>query len=84
MTISGGDAFLPPEYVFIASMGDGSKTEYTVIEFDNSDGEYTFNEAEIDVWESIISPWEIVMRMYTLEDAEEYIDHCIEVDNLEF
>ena len=79
-----GFPFLPPEYVFIASMGDGSKTEYTVIEFDNSDGEYTFNEAEIDVWESIISPWEIVMRMYTLEDAEEYIDHCIEVDNLEF
>ena len=77
-------AFLPPEYVFIAAMEMYGDIEYTIIEFDNSNGEFTFDEAENEVWDSIISPWEIVMRMYTIEDAEEYIAHCMEVDNLKF
>ena len=77
-------AFLPPEYVFIAAMEMYGDVEYTIIEFDNSNGEFTFDEAENEVWDSIISPWEIVMRMYTIEDAEEYIAHCMEVDNLKF
>ena len=78
------NAFLPPEYVFIAAMEMYGDIEYTIIEFDNSNGEFTFDEAENEVWDSIISPWEIVMRMYTIEDAEEYIAHCMEVDNLKF
>tara|TARA_B110000211_G_C13958677_1_gene499533 strand:+ start:173 stop:424 length:252 start_codon:yes stop_codon:yes gene_type:complete len=78
------NAFLPPEYVFIAAMEMYGDIEYTIIEFDNSNGEFTFDEAESEVWDSIISPWEIVMRMYTIEDAEEYIAHCMEVDNLKF
>ena len=78
------DAFSPPEYVFIAAMEMYGDIEYTIIEFDNSDGVYTFDEAEVSVWESLLSPWEVVMRMYTIKDAEEYINHCIEVDSLEF
>jgi hypothetical protein len=78
------NAFLPPEYVFIAAMEMYGDIEYTIIEFDNSYALFTFDEAEIAVWEGLISPWEIVMRMYTVEDAEEYIAHCMEVDNLKF
>ena len=72
----------PSEYVFVITRKKFNISEYTLVEFDNFGGEYSVAEAKEEMCFSLTSEWEILSHVENISDGNDFINCCIDVDEM--
>jgi hypothetical protein len=72
----------PLEYVFVITRKKYGISEYTMVEFDNSDGEYSIEDARAEMCFSLTGDWEILSYVENISEGNDFINSCIDVDEL--
>ena len=72
----------PTEYVFVITRKKHGISEYTMVEFDNSDGEFSVDDAELELCFTMTSNWEMLANVDSIIDGEDFINACIDIDEM--
>jgi len=70
------------EYIFVITRKYAGVSEYTIVEFDNSEGEFAAYEAERELFYSLSGGWETLGHVDNILDGEDFIDRCIDIDEM--
>ena len=70
------------EYVFVITRKKYGVSEYTMVEFDNYDGEFGVDEAELELCFSMQGNWEMLANVNSIREGEDFIDCCIDIDEM--
>ena len=70
------------EYVFVITRKKHGISEYSMVEFDNVDGEFSVDDAELELCFSITSNWEMLANVDSIRDGEDFINACIDIDEM--
>tara|TARA_R110000850_G_scaffold271361_1_gene405569 strand:+ start:223 stop:399 length:177 start_codon:yes stop_codon:yes gene_type:complete len=53
-----------------------------MVEFDNFDGEFDVDEAELELGFSMTKGWEMLSHVDGILDGEDFINCCIDIDEM--
>ena len=70
------------EYVFVITRKKHGVSEYSMVEFDNVDGEFSVDDAELELCFSMTSSWEMLANVDSIRDGEDFINACIDIDEM--
>ena len=70
------------EYIFVITRKYAGLSEYTIVAFDNSEGEFAAYEAERELYFSLNKGWETLGHVEDIMDGEDFIDCCIDIDEM--
>jgi hypothetical protein len=70
------------EYIFVITRKRLGVSEYTMVEFDNFDGEFDVDEAELELGFSMTKGWEMLSHVDGILDGEDFINCCIDIDEM--
>ena len=70
------------EYIFVITRWKHELAEYTIIEFDNYDGEFDLDDAKLELEISMTKGWEFLGVFDDIIDGEDFINYCIDIDEL--
>jgi hypothetical protein len=70
------------EYIFVITRKLNGISEYTIVAFDNSEGEFDASSAERELFYSLSGGWETLGHVDNILDGEDFIDRCIDIDEM--
>jgi len=70
------------EYVFVITRKKHGISEYSMVEFDNTDGEFSIDDAELELCFSMTSNSEMLANVDSIRDGEDFINACIDIDEI--